>query len=181
MKRTLFLITIIGVLAVAALFSYAQDEDVAGRNLLIRQAKERQDTAVAVEAYLIGDILEVTIVAKMYAARPRIYNAILVGPRLGRISPKARQTLYPKAEDEELIFLTTDELGSIRFTKKTKQKEVKGTLTKELAQFKIPTDKIMPNKRYQLWIKVESMQGPGQRESFKFDLKNLSKLISEKD
>lgn len=177
----MLLLTIIGILFLAPLFSYAQNEDVSERNLLIRQAKEWQDTAVAVEAYLMGNILEVTIIAKMYATRPKIYNAILLGPKLGRISPKARQTLYPKAEDEELIFLTTDEVGNIRFTKRTKEKKIKGTLTKELVQFKIPTDKIMPNKRYQLWIQVEGMQGPGRRESFKFDLKDLSKFISEKD
>ncbi len=179
MRRIFILLTIGGILFSGLTFSCAQEED-AKQILVLRKAQERQNTVVAVEAYLINDILEVTVIASMYATRPRIYNLILVGPRLGRLSPKEKESLYPKAEDKEMDFPTEDMQGRlIRFSKKIKEKKVKGTLTKELFKFKIPADRIIPNKRYELRIEVESMQRPGQPERFRFELKNLPELISK--
>lgn len=179
MRKKLILIAITGILVAISALSYGQEADAAGRVLLLRKAQERKKTTVAVEAYLTGDILEVTIIARMYATKPKVYNAIIAGPGLGRMSPQERNTLYPRAEDEELLFLTEDMEGRfIRFSKKTEQKKAKGTLTKELVRFKIPVDKIKPRRRYQLRIKVESMQRSGQFESFEFDLGDLWQLVS---
>jgi len=180
MKKNFLLVTIVCTLLFPVIFSYAQEQDVIERVLVLREAQERRKTIVAVEAYLTGDILDVTIITTMHLTKPRVYNVTLVGPRLGRISPKERQTLLPTAEDKELSFPTRDmEGGIIGFTKRTKDKKPKGTLTKDLVKFRIPTDKLIPNKGYQLKIKVESMQRPGQFINFKFELKNLAQLTSE--
>ena len=178
MKRNLFLLSVISILLIGAQFCFAQEEEAQGI-VLLREAKEYGRTLVAVEANLSGNILDVKIIAKMYAKRPNIYNALFVGPKVGRMSPDSRQTLRPEADDEELIFKTTDEGGFLRTSKRTKEKKIKGALTKQSVQFKIPAKKIVPNKKYQLWIDVESMQNPGQYERFKFDLENLSEYLSE--
>jgi hypothetical protein len=155
-----------------------QVEKAAGRVLVIEEAQERNKSAVAVKVYLIDDILEATIIGLMYATKPRIYKAIVVGPKLGTLSPQERQTLYPRAEDEELFYKTKDvEAGLIRLSKREKKKKLEGTLTKELARFKIPKDKIVTKKRYQLRVQVESMQRGGQLEKYRFDLKDLPQLI----
>jgi hypothetical protein len=177
MRRNFILLIIWGVLIFLSGFTYAEEKSNK-RILVIRQAKQDRKTTVAVEAYLINDILEVTVIARMYAAKPRIYNVILVGPKLGRISPKTRKTLLSTIE-EEAPFPTSERRGFISFSKKTKNKKAKGTLTKELVKFEIPTEKIIPDRRYQLWIKVESMRKGGKIQGFKFNLENFPKLISQ--
>ncbi|MFC1658822.1 hypothetical protein ACFL1D_05510 [Candidatus Omnitrophota bacterium] len=154
-------------------------EEATERILVIEEAKERTKCAVAVEVYLIDDILEVTAIAKMYTAKPLIHKVLVVGSKLGRLSPQERQTLYPKAEDQEAFYKTKDiEGGIIRLKKREKKKKLKeGALTKELIRFKIPTDKIVKKKRYQLWVKIESLQRGGQFESFKFELKDFPELV----
>jgi len=180
MKRLFLRLAIISVLFCAIGSSFAQ-EDAAERILVLKKAQERQDnTAVAVEAYLLGDILEVTVTARMYGTKPKIYNTVLVGPKISRLSPQEKQTVYPKAEDKETTFLTEDvEPGLIRLgsKKRVQEKKLKGTLTKELYRFKIPTDKIMPGKRYELRIQVESMQESIERDRFTFELKDFPKLL----
>ncbi|MGD9014779.1 MAG: hypothetical protein PVI33_01980 [Candidatus Omnitrophota bacterium] len=158
-----------------------QIDEAQGPILVLYEAKERTKSAVAVEAYLIDDIFEVTVIAKMYGTKPLIHKVLVVGPKLGRLSPHERQTVYPKAEDQEAFYKTKDiEGGIIRLKKREKEKKLKqGALTKELARFKIPTDKIVENKRYQLWVKIESMQRGGRFESFKFELKDFPKLFSQ--
>jgi hypothetical protein len=163
-------------------FSYAQEEEVAQRKLILRQAQERNRTSVAVEAYLSDDILEAIIYARMYAAKPKIYTVYLIGPKLGRLGFLTKEILYPKAEEEEqeLVFPTKDvEGGYIRFSKRTKDKKTKGTLTREVVKFKVPTQKILPKKRYELRVKVESMQTPGKTESFRFSLKDFAQKFGQ--
>ena len=166
------------LILMVALPLFAQDEAAEGRILVLREAKETQDTSAAVEVYLVDDILEVTVYALMYATRPKIYNVLVVGPGLGRMSPQERQTVYPKAEDRDIFFQTTDvDGGLIRFSKRTKKKKMEGTLTKELVRFRIPAEKIRPDGRYQLRLHLESMQSSGQTRRFRFDLKDLPDLI----
>ena len=168
-----------GVLLSILNFSFAQEEG-AERILMVREAKQHKKTTVAVEAYLVGDVLEVTAMARMqkHTTKLRIYNIMVVGPKLGRICPKTREILAARTE-EEAPFSTIRLGGFTGDTKKTKEKKPKGTLTKELAKFKIPADKIIPGKRYQLWVDVQSVQKKGRPMRFKFDLENLAQLISQ--
>jgi len=180
MKKMFALVATMGVLLSISNFSFAQEEEGAERILVLREAKQHKKTTVAVEAYLISDMLEVTVMVRMYAGKPSIFNVILVGPKLGRISPKTSETVTATVEDEA-PFPTTKRGGFISFGKKTETKEAKGTLTKELFRFRIPTDKIVPGKRYQIWVKVQSRKGKekGKIRGFKFDLESLAQLISQ--
>lgn len=173
MRGKLFLVAIVGVLFSTSIFCYAQE-----KVLVLREAKERQKTTAAVEVYLIGDILEVTVTARMYAEKPRIFSLLLVGPKLGRLSATERETLFADSTRGEDIFLTEEIGGFIRFDEKKKEKKLKGTLTRELHKLKIPIDKVVPGKHYQLWVKVDSLQRGGKPQNFKFDLPNFPQLFS---
>ena len=192
MKRIFILAVTMSFLSTVSVlnFCYGQEqeqgqEQVEGqetpeRRLVIREGKQSRANIVAVETYLVGnDILEVTVEARMYAQKPKINDVIMVGPRLGRIHYKTRETVHATLEEEEPIPITKQG-GFIVFGKRTKTKKPKGTLTKELFKLKIPTDKIVPGKRYQLWVQVESKtSGGGRPLRFKFDLKDLPELISQ--
>lgn len=150
------------------------------RKMILREAQERDRTTVAVEAYLTDDILEVTIYARMYATKPKIYTAYLHGPKLGRLGFLTKEILYPKAEEEEqdLIFPTKDVQGGyISFSKRTQDKKAKGALTREMVKFRIPSQKILANKRYELRVGVESMQESGKIETFRFHLKDFAQAF----
>ena len=178
MKRIFSLAVTTGILFSLSNFLYAQEqeEEAIERIFVLREAKEDRKTTVAVEAYLAEDILEVKAIVRMYAEKPRIYNMLIVGPRLGRLGCKARQTLGPTME-EEAPYPTGKRGGFIIFAQK-EDKKAKGTLMKELFKFKIPRDKIVSGKRYQLWVAVESKtRGGGVPRKFKFDLKDLPQLI----
>lgn len=153
------------------------DEKEAQKEMILRQAQEYENTTVAVEAYLAGDVMEANIYVRMYASRPKIYHAYLYGPKLGRLSPRSRETLYPQAEDEDLTFPTTDLVGTIRFSKRTQDKKATGALTRELVKFKIPVNKILPKKRYELRVQVESMQSPGMPQNFSFKLQDFAQSL----
>ncbi len=169
MKKMFALAATIGVLLSVSNFSFAQKG--AERILVLREAEQRKKTNVAVEAYLIDDILEVavTIRTKMRAAKLRIFKMLLVGPGLGRISPKTAETVTVTTEDET-PFPTV--VGT-----KTEMRIATGTPTKELFRFQIPADKIVPGGRYQIWVKVQNREGEakGRIQGFKFDLENLGK------
>ncbi|MDP8216710.1 MAG: hypothetical protein P9L98_05280 [Candidatus Kaelpia imicola] len=166
MKRLTFAVT--GLVLILSSLGYAQD-----RVLLLREAKEHRRATAAVEAYLEGNILEVKVIARMDRTKPRIYNVIVIGPKIGRLVPKMRETLYPTMEDEE-PFPTKKSGGFIRFSSKEEAKKTSGTLTKELLKFEIPSEKVVAGKRYQIWVKIESMQRGGDKESFKFDLEDFA-------
>jgi len=171
MKKMFALAATMGVLFSISNFSFAQKG--AERILVLREAEQRKKTTVAVEAYLISDILEVavTVRTKMRAAKLRIFKMLLVGPKLGRISPKTAETIAVTVGDEA-PFPTT--MGS-----KTEMKIITGTPTKELFRFEIPADKIVPGGTYQIWVDVQNREGQekGRIQRFKFDLENLAQLI----
>ncbi len=163
------------------LFSFTQAQ-ASERKMILREAKERGRASVAIEAYLTDDILEVTVYARMYATKPKIFGVILAGPKLGRLGFLTKEILYPKAEeeDEELVFPTKDVQGGyIRFSKKTRDKKTQGALTREMVKFKIPIEKILPNKPYELRVKIESMQTPGEIETFEFPLNDFAQAFEQ--
>ena len=167
MKKLFVLAATIGFLLSISNFSFAQGDT--GRTIVIREAKQRRKITVAVEVYLIDDILEVAVMVrtKMRAAKLRIFKVLLVGPRWGRISSKTAETIAVTMRDED-PFPTT--MGS-----KTEMRIITGTPTKELFRFQIPADKIVPGGRYQIWVKVQNREGEakGRIQGFKFDLENL--------
>ena len=173
MKKMFALAATIGVLLSSPNFSFAQKGS--DRTIVLREAKQRRKITVAVEAYLIDDILEVavTVRTKMRAAKLRIFKMLLVGPQLGRISPKTAETIAVTVRDED-PFPTT--MGT-----KTEMKVIKGTPTKELFRFEIPADKIVPGGNYRIWVDVQNREGQdkGRIQRFKFDLESLIQLISD--
>ncbi len=166
MKRLIFACT--GLILILSSLVYAQE-----KILVLREAKKHKKATAAVEAYLEGNTLEVTVIGRMDRTKPRIYNVIVIGPKIGRVAPKMRDTLYPTMEDEE-PFPTKKSGGFIRFSNKEEAKNTSGTLTKELLKFEIPEEKVVKGKRYQIWVKLESMQRGGDKESFKFDLEDFA-------
>jgi len=170
-------------MAISGLFSflsssYAQEGKAQERTLVLREAKQDGKTTVAIDAYLTGDILEVKVTAKMYATKPRISNIILVGPGIGRLSPLTKKTVASSTQEEE-PYPTSKRGAFISFGTRTKTEKATGTVTKEMVEFKITADKIMPAKLYQIWVRVESSQSGGQPQGFKFDLKDFARLISK--
>lgn len=194
MKR-IFLLLVVVIFVAMVEFSFAQEQQEAtmvkeqqemkddeqetdAPVLILQAAQQRKKDSVAVIANLDDDILKVIILARMYATKPNIYNVTLEGSGIGKLSPKERRTLFPTAEDEEIEFKTRKlEAGFIRLTPKEAKRKLKGTLTKEVARFKIPKDRIRPKKRYFLNVKIESLQNPGQYKKFKFELKKLAEEL----
>ena len=155
----------------------AQDEPV----LIVREAQEFQKQTVAVEAYLKGNILEVKITGRMYKTKPKIHNAIVVGPRLGRLSIESKTVLVQDVIDDEPYPTSKKDKGFITFGSGKEDKKAKGTLTRELMLFDIPPDKVVDGKKYKLWVQIMSMQKGGKYKTFKFDLENLAELIHENE
>lgn len=149
------------------------------RLLVLREAKQQKGGSVGVEAYLVGDILEVTVVARTYGAKPKIENTVLVGPKLGRLSAKVKRTVYA-SEEEEGAFLTKEAAGLFGLGEKEEVKKLEGALSRELYKFKVPTNKILPGKDYELRIVVARMQDIKEPMRFKFKLKGLAELILSK-
>ena len=111
-------------------------------------------------------------------SKPRIYNAIVVGPKIGRLSSETRTTLTASLEQEEPYPTLSKDKGFVNFGKGEKVKEHKGTLTRELIEFRLPKDKIKKGKKYSLWVQIASMKKGDKYKTFKFDLKDLPELIS---
>ncbi len=161
-----------------------EEETTEERVLLLRQAQEHRKNTVAVEAYLIGNILEAKITARMPKSRPNIYNAIIVGPKLGRLSPEARETLLQTIDSDEEEPYPTEERGAfISFRERTRARRSKGRLTRELVVFEIPREEIVKDKKYKLWVQIKSGQEAGYRQkggryvTFKFELEDLPELL----
>ncbi|MBN2120552.1 MAG: hypothetical protein JW734_05815 [Candidatus Omnitrophica bacterium] len=169
---------ILGFFLSGSNISYAE-EVVSERLLVIRQAKELKNTMVGVEAYLIEDVLEITVEARMRQERPKIIDVAFLGGGLRKIHYKSREVIPPSVEDEDAELYPVTKLdGLVMFGDRTKLKELKGKLTKELFKLRIPSDKIKPAKRYQLWVEVESPKAT-RNLKFKFDLEDLPHLISQ--
>lgn len=160
-------------------FAYPQNEEgKETRILIVREAQEFEKNTVAVEAYLTGNILEAKVTARMYGTKPKIYNAIIVGPGLGRLSIESKEILLASVEKEEPYPTSRKDRGFISFGGDNVLKTAEGTLTRELLLFKIPEEKIKKSGKYRLWIQIMSMQKGGKYKTFKFDLKDLYEKIS---
>lgn len=158
-------------------YCFAQEE---GKILILREAKQYGKANVSVLAYLKDDILEVTVGARVYADKPKIDNVIVVGPKLGRLSSEAKSTLYATEEDEDEIEVS-ESRGLLGFGARSKAKKKKGVLVKEQYKFKIPKEKIVAGKRYELRIKIDSPKIDSRSLRFKFELENLAELILKED
>ena len=181
MNKRMLLYTLFALFVSGAGFVYAEEAQEPERILVIREAKENEfDTTVAVEVYLEGEILEATVIVRMLRTRPRIFNALVVGPKIGRISSKTKEVLDPTVEGEE-PFPTKKRGGFISFGEDEEDKKAKGAVIKELIKFKLPTDKIVENKKkkYELWIKAQGLQHTKRIQSFTFVLEDLPELISQ--
>ena len=159
--------------------SLGKEQEAKGKTLIIREGKQVRDNIVAIEAYYLGGgILEVVVEARMRSQRPRIRNILVVGPRLGRLRHAAKEEI-PVTVEEDQAYPVTKKGGLFSFGNKTKVKKLKGSLTKELFQFKIPRDKIISGKRYQLWVDLESKNKGGDRPTkFKFNLEKLAEILN---
>ncbi len=180
-KRLVLSLAVAGIIATWPAVCRAQEEDPDKGVLVLREAQEFGDNNVAVIGYLQGNIFEVKVVAGMFRTKPEIDNCIVVGPKLGRLSASQKETIYPKAEDEveDDVFMTEDVDGAflLRFSKQRKKRQIKGALTRELYRFKIPKERIIRGKRYEIRIKIESSQNPGIGERFTFKLENFPELV----
>lgn len=176
-KISLLLIAFVIISSVSCLvkLSRAQDEPI----LILRQAKEFKKQTVAVEARLKGNILEALITGRMYKTKPKIHNAIIVGPRLGRLAIESKTILVQDVVDDEPYPTSKKDKGFITFGRKEENKRAKGTLTRELMLFDVPPDRVVDGKKYKLWVQIMSMQKGGKYKTFKFDLENLAELIHE--
>jgi hypothetical protein len=184
MKRVFFLAVVMSIVFSLPDFSLEQTTEATHRILLIRKARVGRQGAVAVEVYLIGDVLEVKVIGKLYDTRtkPSIEEIRVAGPRLGkRLSPQERRTLHPTVEDDKAFYKAEDIKGGI--IRIIEGKKVKGRkeseLTNELIRFKIPTGRILPGRNYQLWVELQNKETEKKPETFRFGLKNFSTLISE--
>ncbi len=180
MKKIFVLALILGVLVSFLNLSHAE-EKTRQRILVVREAKQHRITTVAVEAYLISDVLEVVVGARIHAQKPKILDVVLRGPGLGRrVHYKAKETLYATTQEEDPYSITKLD-GMIAFGKRTKTKKPKGRLTRELFKLQIPTDRVVSGKRYQIWVDIESMEKAGMGERFKFDIEDLAGLIAQQN
>jgi len=108
-----------------------------------------------------------------------IYNALVVGSGLGRLSCDSRETLVATAEEEEPFLTKRKDKAFISFRKSEAVKKARGTMIKELLRFDIPVDKIKEDKKYRLWVQVVSSQKGSKYKTFKFDLEDFAELLKK--
>lgn len=159
-KRSLILTLIfLGFLAITG---FSQEEKEKGNGLLVlREAQRQGDNSAAVEAYLAGKILEVTVSARTYGAHPVIQNTTLIGPGIDRISPNVKKSVYATVEESDFF----------------SNKKYPGTLIRELYKFNIPEERIVPGKDYELRVIVQRTEDTGEPARFSFILKGFPELI----
>ncbi len=171
MKQILITLTAALILLCTLKCSWAQD-----KVLVIREAKQVRRDIVAVEGYLVDAILEVSVEVRMYGERPKITNVALVGPGVGRLSYSAKEEIPITLEEEE-PYEITKEGGFIKTSKRTRTDTPSGTMTKELFKIKVPSEKILSGKKYELWIDIKSKTKDTRSQKFKFELKDFSEVI----
>jgi len=176
MKKNLILIILISLFVFSPYLSVqSQNEE---KTPVIREGKKVRNTVVAVDGYFLNNIFEVAVEVRMYSERPRITNVLIVGPKLGRLPYKRKEEIPLKMEERE-AYSISEEGGVVSFGKKTKTTKTKGTLNEELFKFEIPWDKIVPGKKYQLWVDVESKSRGGDRpQKFRFDIKDFAQFAN---
>ena len=86
--------------------------------------------------------------------------------------------LYATAEEEE-PYETDKRGGFITFSEDSETKKLKGRTSRKLITFKIPPDKIMPEKKYDLKVKIEGSDKRGRTSTYRFELKGLYELINK--
>ena len=170
MKR---IFAVLIILALVLNHSFAQE-----KTLVIREGKQVRRDIVALEGYLINNILEVAVEVRMYGERPKITNVALVGPGLGRLSYTVKEEI-PLSLEEEEPYEIRKEGGIITTSKKKKTKKPTGTVTKELFKIKVPPKKILPDREYQLWVDVKSKTRDARPQKFKFKLKDFSEIFHQ--
>jgi len=178
MLKKLLLPLIMVIMAYPAVISRAQGPEDAKRILVIREAKEDPEAAVAVEGVLEEDIFKVRVTVRIERATPNIYSMLLVGPNIGRMSPDSIKSLYATLEKEE-PYSTKRRGAFISFGDDAKSKQLKGRVSRKLAEYRIPADKIKPDGDYQLWIRVESSKQRGRIATYRFDLENFPQLVQK--
>jgi len=114
--------------------------------------------------------------------RPSIENIILIGPGIGRLIPADIKQVYASAEVEP-PYETAGRKGFISFGKNKATKKIKGGVTRKLATFVIPIEKIKKHKEYHIRVKVNSAKqvagSAGRSTSFNFDVSKIADLIAE--
>lgn len=148
--------------------------------LILREAKQYGKTNVSAQAYLKDDILEVRVGARVYGDKPKIDNVLVVGPKLGRLSAKAKTTIYA-SEEAEAEIAVSESRGVLGFGARSEVRKKKGVLVREQYKFKIPKEKMVSGKRYELRIKIDSPKIDSKSIRFKFLLKDLARHILEED
>lgn len=184
MKKMYIFVIVASIVSFLPSVLYGQDtkdphQEDSGRVFVIREAKDFRKAGVAVEGFLLGDIFEVKVEARIVRQRPRISDVKVVGPILGRKSYQTKKSILAGIEESD-PFETTQEQGFFRTrSKRRKTKKLKGAVTKEVFKIQIPVEKIIRGKRYWLWVYVESKNEAGYEEMFKFELKDFPELIAE--
>lgn len=175
MKKLLILLTLIGLIAP----SLRAEEENASKVQVIREAQEKQRNTVAVEGHLIGDIFEVTLIVRMRRTKPRVHNAIVVGPGIGRLSFDSKEVLLATTAEEEPFPTKKKDKAFISFSKSEKEKKSTGRVIKQRLRFKIPVDKIKEDKKYRLWVQILSSQKGSRYTTYKFDLEDFAELLKK--
>lgn len=176
MKKLFLLMLSFLIASLSASYGYSQEIEETDKVLIIREAKQVRRDIVAIEGWLSGEILEVRVEVRMYSERPKIGNVALVGPGIGRLS-YIRKEEIPLSLEEADPYQITKKGGLLSFGKKKRTEKPKGTLTQELFKIKIPVNKIIPGKNYQIWVDVESKTTAGRAQKHKFKLKDFSKFL----
>ncbi len=180
MLRRILLITFVIVPAIFTTLSNAQETTGSSKKVLvIRQAKEDSSAAVAVEGFLEGDVFSAKVTVRIEEATPDISSILLVGPNIGRMGPTSIKSLYATTEVEE-PYQTTTVGGFVSFGDQTKSRQLKGRVTRKLAEYRIPAGQIEPNGEYQLWVRRENQSQNGRVDTYRFDLTELPRCANSK-
>ena len=174
MKKGFIVAGVVVLISLLSISEVASEEKV----LVLRQAREERGGAAMVEVHLVGNVLEAKVSIRMFRTKPKIANVILVGPKIGRMSPTSIKEILATLEDEA-PYETIKRGGFITFDENKKTKDLQGTVVRKMFKFKIPPEKIIPGGKYQLWVKSkeEGYNRRGKRLSYKFDLEKLPQLI----
>ncbi|NQT95444.1 MAG: hypothetical protein HQ572_03245 [Candidatus Omnitrophica bacterium] len=177
MKKLLVVLAIVCFISSSMLLYAAAEEQ-----LILECAREDRKAMVAVEAHLTGNILTTRVSASMEDVRPSITNIIIVGPKIGRLVPKTIKQLYATLEDQGKEY-NTYKIGGFIGSSKPKTKSLTGSITRKIATFEIPVDKIERDGKYQLKVKVSAAKQAagkaGRITRFIFDLDKLAEALGK--
>jgi len=171
------IVVLLGVSVAGPLTVMAEDE-----TLILKQAFEDRRAAVGVEVYLSGNILKTKVSACMENVRPMIENIIIVGPKIGRLVPKTVKQLYATLEDQETEY-ETYKIGGFVGSDKPKSKPLIGSISRKVATFEIPVEKIKKDGKYLLRVRVsaakQAQSKAGKTTKFRFELDKLAEALGK--